>query len=169
MGIKIFYMFAVLNILKGGETRSNTCGYFYAHNFTIQRFCTPVWSVNAPTALEVLSNGKGRTVFFCLQTKFSEMLNTEKRCLNGKHSTRQTEPSGEVLPQQLIRASQLIGEAKNLINSFHEAHPELKDCIWDDVFKADNLLVDVAYNLSNIVGVCFRDKYFFEVREEATV
>jgi hypothetical protein len=87
-------MFVVLNILKGGETRSNTCGYFYAIKFTIQRFCTPVWSVNAPTALEVLSNGKGRTVFhFCPQTNISEMLNTEKRCLNGENTPKSNTPT----------------------------------------------------------------------------
>ena len=39
-------------------------GIFYALYI---RFCTPVWSVNAPTAYQVESSGKGRTVFnFCL-------------------------------------------------------------------------------------------------------
>jgi hypothetical protein len=33
-----------------------------------KRFCTPVWSVNAPTAIEVFSSGKGRTVFFISAT-----------------------------------------------------------------------------------------------------
>ena len=39
-------------------------GIFYAHTI---RFCTPVWCVNAPTAYQVESSGKGRAVFnFCL-------------------------------------------------------------------------------------------------------
>lgn len=82
--IKILTMFVVLNIIKGEETRLFSSGYFYACVLhTKQRFCTPVWRVNAPTALEVLSNGKGRAVlYFCPNLNFSEMLNTENQNLS---------------------------------------------------------------------------------------
>jgi hypothetical protein len=83
VGLKFIYIFAVFIILKG---RSTAClfivaGFFYACTILIQRFCTPVWSVNAPTALEVISSGKGRTVFyFCPNLNIWDMLITEKQC-----------------------------------------------------------------------------------------
>ncbi len=53
------------------------------------RFCTPVWSVNAPTAREVISSGKGGTVFYFAKANkfFRDMLITEKPCLNGQNAS----------------------------------------------------------------------------------
>ena len=73
---------AVLNILKGGSIACLllVAGFFCACTFILMRFCTPVWLLNGATALEVLSNGKGRTVlYFCPYINISEMLNTEKK------------------------------------------------------------------------------------------
>jgi hypothetical protein len=71
-------MFAATNVLRGGRTRQLCCGYFFTSTFPIQRFCTPVWSVNTPTASKVLVNGKGRTVIlFCRNLKLKNMTNTK--------------------------------------------------------------------------------------------
>lgn len=80
-------MFVPTNILEGGHSSLNPAGFFYARND--KRFCTPVANCNGMPALEVLVNGKGRTVFLfsACNKPFSEMTNTEKMGLSGKHST----------------------------------------------------------------------------------
>ncbi len=80
-------MFAVTNILEGGHGSLDKAGFFYARRD--KRFCTPVANCNGMPALEVLVNRSGRTVFFFCpqQTSLSEMTNTEKEGLKGKHST----------------------------------------------------------------------------------
>lgn len=74
-----------------------------------------------------------------------------------------------VLPTPLIEAAKLIGQAKNLILNYHEANPQMHDCIWDDVFKIENGLIDSACRISNIASIYFIEKNFFEVGKEATV
>lgn len=117
--IKNIRRFAVLSILKGGTTRHKLTGIFCALllinfgfacpinsrvnslsywkvkgiakplNTTVS---TPVWSVNAPTAFEVDSNGKAEPFLFSAKrTNFTVMLSTEKDCSNGittPHKTR---------------------------------------------------------------------------------
>ena len=66
---ELFFIFAATNILKGGIFCLFVAGIFYAQTATIIcGFVPPCWSVNAPTALEVLVNGKGETVFISLTT-----------------------------------------------------------------------------------------------------
>ena len=74
----------------------------------------------------------------------------------------------KTIPTELIRATQLIGEAKTTINLYYEEHPEVEDYIWDTVIKIDELLTQTAFEISSIVGVYFRDKHFFEVGKEGT-
>jgi len=84
----MFTIFAVPNIPEGEKLRLLATGFFYARLQTIYGFVPPCWSVNAPTALWVLGNGKGGTVFyFCLINNISEMPNTENNCLNVNNST----------------------------------------------------------------------------------
>ena len=63
-------IFAASNNHKGVSARLMLAmGFFYARLQTNMRFRTPVWSVNAPTALMALDSGKGETVFnFRLKT-----------------------------------------------------------------------------------------------------
>lgn len=104
---KMFSNIALLSILKGGTTRHKLTGVFCAFllinfgfacpinlrvnslsgckdmgiakpiNITVS---TPVWSVNAPTAFEVDSNGKAKPFSFFAQkiTNSTVMLSTEK-------------------------------------------------------------------------------------------
>lgn len=90
--IKNIRMFAVLNILRGGQTRQTSAGIFYALADHIYGFVPPCWSLNGPTASKVLSNGKGGTVFLfpLVKNKFFRMLNTERICSRAKHSTPST-------------------------------------------------------------------------------
>lgn len=81
--LKNIRMFAVLNILRGGLTRQASAGIFYAlADRILYGFVPPCWSVNAPTASKVLSNGKGETVFLFspAKNKFFRMLNRRKIC-----------------------------------------------------------------------------------------
>lgn len=84
-------MFAVLNILRGGQARQITAGVFYALSM-IYGFVPPCWSLNGPTASKVLSNGTGETVFLFSLTKnkLFRMLNTERICSGVKYSTLST-------------------------------------------------------------------------------
>ena len=88
-------MFVMLNIRKGKRyaCRFFVAGFFYACLVIIYSV-TPVWSINVPTALAVLSNRSVALLFFAAKTNYSEMLNTEKNCLNGNNSTTQATPEG---------------------------------------------------------------------------
>ena len=79
----IIRMFVVLNTLKGGGTRHSCCAYFYARiSIYNNGSVPPCGCVMLPTALEVLSNGKGRTVvIFCPHINISEMLNAENQII----------------------------------------------------------------------------------------
>jgi hypothetical protein len=108
-------IFATTNILKGGQTRLYAAGIFYALLQPI-RGVTPVWSVNAPTALEVLVNGSVTPFLLLPQTSISEMTNTEKSCLPVNNSSPQaTMPlsceAGNHLLHVEVKASQLAAHA----------------------------------------------------------
>lgn len=117
VGLKFIYIFAVLIILKG---RSTAClfivaGFFYACTILIQRFCTPVWSVNAPTALEVISSGKGRTVFyFCPNLNIWDMLITEKQ---NNCATCAQKP---ITAEQIVSDILIWDDPENIREDLHE-------------------------------------------------
>ena len=66
---KYMATFAASNILKGGITRLFTAGFFYAFALLLYGV-TPVRSVNALAALEVLDNGSVTPFFFVTKTIF---------------------------------------------------------------------------------------------------
>lgn len=91
-GIKNIRRFAVHSNTESGITRRNLSGIFYALLIILITVSTPVWSVNAPTALRVECNGKAEPFFFSAKrTNFTIMHSTEKDCSNGittPHKTR---------------------------------------------------------------------------------
>ncbi len=134
--IKNSRMFVVLSILKGGTTRHKLTGIFYT--FLIYGFVTPcgalmrplprvgegqrevrnhyttvstpVWSVNAPTAFEVDSNGKAEPFLFSAkQTNSTVMLSTEKN-LQGVNNNN---PSAKPEPESLKKNNQNFVLEKN--------------------------------------------------------
>ena len=63
---KNVYIFAMHNILNGGESCHSVAGIFLPVN-SIRRFRTPVWSVNAPTAVEwCYATGQAEPFIFVL-------------------------------------------------------------------------------------------------------
>lgn len=90
--------FAVINIRKGRKARQYSCGHFLCPHVNNIRFRTPVWNVNASTALAVLINGKGETVLFLPKQSIDlEMINTKENCLSGNNSTLQTTSDHETI------------------------------------------------------------------------
>jgi hypothetical protein len=54
------FIFVATIILKSETARQLIAGIFYVCTINkLRGFSTPVWSVNAPTALKVIVNGKG--------------------------------------------------------------------------------------------------------------
>ena len=89
----MFANIAVTNIAQSGIAHRNLSGIFYALSIIFITVSTPVWSVNAPTALRVLVNGKGKPFLFSPNFKDIEMslTNSRKECSNGitiPHKTR---------------------------------------------------------------------------------
>lgn len=86
---------AVTIILKGEMARQFTAGIFYALPLNTYSV-TPVWKVNASTALEVIVNRSVALFFFAAnRTIFSEMTITENTCLKGNNSTQQATDAHE--------------------------------------------------------------------------
>ena len=79
-------MFVATVIDNGGLSACIVAGIFYALSLHIRGFDTPVWSVNAPTAVvKVTVSGKGRNRFlFPADKHFTGMTAFDKKCLNGK-------------------------------------------------------------------------------------
>lgn len=67
----------------------------------------------------------------------------------------------ESIPTQLAKALRLIGEARGIICHIDEANPHLKDDIYETVFKTDQLLVESAFGISDMLGVAYREEHFF--------
>lgn len=90
---KMFANIAEPNIAQSGIAHRNLSGIFYALSIIFITVSTPVWSVNAPTALRVLGNGKGKPFLFSPDFKNIKMSipNSRKECSNGitiPHKTR---------------------------------------------------------------------------------
>lgn len=80
VGLIFICIFVVSIILMGGATRLISVAGFFIPAHIIQRYSTPVWSVNAPTAHEVIDNGKGCTVlYYSPNIKFMDLSITEKK------------------------------------------------------------------------------------------
>ena len=90
--IKNIRRFAVHSNTESGTTRRNLSGIFCTLSIILITVSTPVWSVNAPTALRVECNGKAEPFLFSAKrTNFAVMHSTEKDCTNGittPHKTR---------------------------------------------------------------------------------
>ena len=109
-------MFAVHNILEGGEVRKFMWAIFVSARKHI-RFHIPVPNYNGTAAFEVLCNGLVWNRSFFHKTNFLiEMHNTIKNCLSGNNSTQQTTSSHETGFQRL----------SSLIPNLHEAHIRYK-------------------------------------------
>lgn len=153
---KMFSNIALLSILKGGTTRHKLTGVFCAFllinfgfacpinlrvnslsgckdmgiakpiNITVS---TPVWSVNAPTAFEVDSNGKAEPFLFSAKrTNFTVMLSTEKECSNGittPHKTRT--PTKRVSDYHPFNSAQ---EFRSFYRAVAEQESDLKNETW---------------------------------------
>ena len=100
---------AVTIILKGEMARQFTAGIFYALPLNTYSV-TPVWKVNASTALEVIVNRSVALFFFATnRTIFSGMTIAENTCLKGNNSTQQaTDCPRKGLPE----LTHLVGEIK---------------------------------------------------------
>ena len=137
---KMFANIAVLSILKGGTTRRKLSGIFCTLllvNFgfvtpciVVRLYCsqserqrevresikitvsTPVWSVNAPTAFEVDSNGKAKPFSFFAQkiTNSTVMLSTEKNLQGVKHSNPLASNTQKNLKKLLKEVSKQVTE-----------------------------------------------------------
>lgn len=143
-GIKNISRFTVHSNTESGTTRRNLSGIFCTLTIILITVSTPVWSVNAPTALRVECNGKAEPFFFSAKrTNLTVMHSTEKDCSNGittPHKTR-TPPRNEgklltevkQLQQQLEMTRAISDEetrlknscflfliAKGLYNEYHE-------------------------------------------------
>jgi hypothetical protein len=93
---------AVSYIYEGELARQNTAGFFYA--CTLNKYSvTPVWKVNASTALVVYDN-RSVALFFCAanRTIFSAMSYTETTCLAGNNSTQQATDAHETGLKQIV-------------------------------------------------------------------
>ena len=109
-------MFAVHNILEGGEVRKFMWAIFVSARKHI-RFHIPVPNYNGTAAFEVLCNGLVWNRSFFHKTNFLiEMHNTIKNCLSGNNSTQQTASAHETGFQRL----------SSLIPNLHEAHIRYK-------------------------------------------
>lgn len=96
----------------GGATRLISVAGFFIPAHIIQRYSTPVWSVNAPTAHEVIDNGKGCTVFYYSPNiKFRDMSITEK-----KKSTKSAEIGTYVPEIKNLHAGSRQGVINGLFN-----------------------------------------------------
>lgn len=88
-----------------------------------------------------------------INSKFNVMLDTKRH--------RSTASVRESIPTQLAKALRLIGEARGIICHIDEANPHLKDDIYETVFKTDQLLVESAFGISDMLGVAYREEHFF--------
>jgi hypothetical protein len=96
------------------------------------------------------------------------MSSTAKKSLQGEHGIKQTVPDLQI-PQELIMAAKNIRDARILVKKFYDANPDLQGRTHGRIFKADELLVESAYELSDILGMCFLNTYFFFEPKETTL
>lgn len=127
-GIKNIRRFAVHSNTESGTTRISMSGIFYALLIILITVSTPVWSVNAPTALRVECNGKAEPFFIFRQTNSTVMHSTEKNLQGVKHSNpsattvvRNTAISSNTLQRQL---SKLQKEVTGLHAAYEQARKE---------------------------------------------
>ena len=100
-------MFVATIILNGGLFCLFVAGILCALSLHIHGFDTPVWSVNAPTAVEVIVSGKGRNRFFVFgqQTIFLNDMTITEKCLNGvgvPQSNRKAQHASQSLYSKFI-------------------------------------------------------------------
>jgi hypothetical protein len=91
-------IFAALITSKSGLIRLYAAGFFYTCTLHyIYGSVPPCGVVNAPTALGVISSGKGGTVFISAKTNnfLRDMLITEKIAAGGKNSISASTPDCE--------------------------------------------------------------------------
>lgn len=94
-------MFASSYILIGGSVRQSFGLFLCPQNIGS---VPPCGALMRPLPIRCKTTGKAEPSFiFSLQTKISEMSYTEKTCLKGKHSTKQTTPAGSEIPVQEIQ------------------------------------------------------------------
>lgn len=119
VGLILFCMFAVSIILKGGATRLISVAGFFISAHTIQRYSTPAWCVNAPTALEVIDSGKGCTVLY-----YSPNLNNWDMSITEKQNNCATCAQKPITADEIINEFLLNDDVKNikqtLTDLFHE-------------------------------------------------
>jgi len=115
VGLIFIYIFAVSIILMGGATRLISVAGFFIPAHIIQRYSTPVWSVNAPTAHEVIDNGKGCTVlYYSPNIKFRDMSITEKQ---NNCATCAQKP---VTAEQIVSDILIWDDPENIREDLHE-------------------------------------------------
>lgn len=115
VGLIFICIFVVLIILKGGETRLISVAGFFIPAHTIQRYSTPAWCFNEPTALEVISSGKGCTVlYYSPNIKFRDMLITEKQ---NNCATCAQKP---VTAEQIVSDILIWDDPENIREDLHE-------------------------------------------------
>lgn len=87
-------MFVATSIQDGGLSACIVAGIFYALSLHIRGFDTPVWSVNAPTAVCGGSQRERSEPFFIPgRQTFIGMTAPQKKCLNGKSIFRSNRPA----------------------------------------------------------------------------
>ena len=176
--IKNLPIIAVTIILKGEMARQFTAGIFYALPLNTYSV-TPVWKVNASTALEVIVNRSVALFFFATnQAIFSEMTITENNCLAGNNSTQQaTDCPRKGLPEltHLVGEIKFWGqdalEFKRIIHEmFLEALPgqddlrtseQLGDFVW--CYRELNHLLDLMHQLQDFHAQINAMKQTFEI------
>ncbi len=148
---------------------SHTDGYFYAltANIIICGSDTPVSSVNAPTAILVEVNGKGRNRLFIFgQNKHFIGMTSETRCLTGRttpRANRTTHETGKTIPSNAIQFAALLYDlcrAKRDIDVFYESQTEgiMHDCpaLY---LKAETNLCDAIHGLAEYVGMLTSESF----------
>lgn len=108
-------------------------------------------SILSVALVEVLANRE-------MYSRFSVLLNAKTSITMNQNET--AHPCNQ-LPETLLRATKLMGEAHLLIEEFHRNNPDFDDCIREDVLKAQDLLTDSAYKIGNLINTCFIATYFF--------
>lgn len=163
-------MFAVTIILMGGVTRLISAAGFFIPAQLIHRYSTPVWSVNAPTAHEVIVNGKGCAVIYYSQNiKFWYMTITgnQNACATG------TQRKELITAQTIIDNILSTQPPENIREALHEMmlayfmhHENLSSEVKDSMYFAYSTLYDALKDIEVLNTEIQSDKTNVEQKNE---
>ena len=127
--------------------------------------CTPVWSVNAPTALAVLSNGKGNP-FFLLPVTFinnSTMKEEQKQNAKGVQAKNIINPLYVDCLERLKYVRQAIDRYYDEVRKKDPVHANSMQGTYQEF---DSNINSVACDLASMANMEFLETVYFSKEKE---